>query len=77
MAILRKYWHWLLWGGLAALIFWLWRRSTVVHATVTIPQDEIVVTNKSHSIVDVHTDASQGDQSSLLGISGPLYGPGF
>jgi hypothetical protein len=73
----RKLLPWLFWIGLAGLIWWLWRRSTVVHATVTIPQDEIIVTNKSHSIVTVHTDSSQGDQSSLLGINGPLYGPGY
>lgn len=70
---MKKLFPWLFWGGLVALVAWLWQRSTVVHATVTIPQDEIIVTNKSHSIVSVSTDASSGDQSSTSG----LYGPGF
>jgi hypothetical protein len=58
-------WSWLVIGGLVGLIIYLWNRTTNVNATVTIPQDEIVVTNKSHSIVSVTTDAAQGDSSSL------------
>lgn len=79
MMLMRKLMPWLFWGGLAALIWWLWhrQRDVNVHATVTIPQDEIVVSQKPHAIMTITTDASQGDQSRTLGINGPLFGPGF